>query len=429
MEKPGFQMDRRMGAIMVRKVLMIAYHFPPLHGSSGIQRTLKFSKYLPEFGWEPVILGAHPRAFPATSDALTAEIPEGTKVVRACAFDTARHLSIAGKYPMPLALPDRWASWWLAAVPAGMKLIRECKPDLIWSTYPIATAHLIGLTLNRLTGIPWVADFRDPMTDVNYPPEKARRDVYRWIERKVMENCARAVFTTPGAVRVHRTRYPEIREGKIVEIGNGYDEENFASLSVPQPDRKRQIVMLHSGIVYSAERDPTQFFAAISELSRSERIKPEDLKIVLRATQNDSHIGALISSFGIGEFVEIAPPIPYREALSEMLAADALLILQASNCNQQIPAKLYEYLRAGKPILALTDPAGDTASALMNAGIDTIVPLDSKEAIISGLTEFMSKVRSGTAPAASYEKALSHSRKSGTKKLAGLFDEILNQGE
>ncbi len=418
-------MDGRMGALMVKKVLMIAYHFPPLHGSSGIQRTLKFSKYLPEFGWEPVILSAHPRAFPSISRALMAEIPEGTRVVRAFAFDAARHLSVGGKYPMSLALPDRWASWWLGGVPAGLRLIRECRPDLIWSTYPIATAHLIGLTLNRLTGIPWVADFRDPMTDANYPPEKARRDVYRWIERRVMENCSRAVFTTPGAVKVHRNRYPDIPKEKIIEISNGYDEENFASISVvPQTERKRQIVLLHSGIIYSAERDPTQLFAALSALSKSGRIHPEDLKVVLRATQNDRHLEELISAFGIGKFVELAPPIPYQSALAEMLTVDALLILQASNCNQQIPAKLYEYLRAQKPILALTDPKGDTASTLMEAGVDTIAPLDSKDAIIPMLMHFMTLVRNGTAPITGIEKAKSYSRRAGTKKLADLFEDI-----
>ena len=107
---------------------MIAYHFPPLQGSSGIQRTLKFSRYLPEFGWQPLVLTVHPRAYPATSQDQLAEIPPRLAVYPAFALDAARHLSLKGRYPRWLALPDRWSSWWFGAVPAGLALIRRYRP-------------------------------------------------------------------------------------------------------------------------------------------------------------------------------------------------------------------------------------------------------------------------------------------------------------
>lgn len=101
---------------MVKRVLMIAYHFPPMHGSSGMQRTLRFARYLPDHGWEPIVLAPSPRAYQQTDSGQLADIPQQVRVHRAFALDTARHLTVMGRYPRVLALPDRWVSWWLGAV-------------------------------------------------------------------------------------------------------------------------------------------------------------------------------------------------------------------------------------------------------------------------------------------------------------------------
>src|SRR5215510_13823207 len=99
----------------MNKILMIAFHYPPLRGSSGIQRTLKFSRYLPDYGWQPIILTAKPQAYPQVGEDQLHEIPESVPVIRAFALDTARHLSFRGYYLRRMALPDRWVSWWLGA--------------------------------------------------------------------------------------------------------------------------------------------------------------------------------------------------------------------------------------------------------------------------------------------------------------------------
>lgn len=171
-------MDFGVDAFMVKRVLMIAYHYPPVRGSSGVQRTLKFSRYLADYGWEPIVLTAHPRAYSGIGNDQLHEVPEHITVKRAFALDTARQLSFRGAYPGFLALPDRWVSWWLGAVPAGLNLIRKYKPTVILSTYPIATAHLIGLTLARLTGLPWIADFRDSMTEEAHPTDPNVRRIF-----------------------------------------------------------------------------------------------------------------------------------------------------------------------------------------------------------------------------------------------------------
>ncbi|OWW20391.1 glycosyltransferase [Noviherbaspirillum denitrificans] len=410
---------------MVKRVLMIAYHYPPLRGSSGIQRTLKFSRYLSEHEWSPVVLSAHPRSYASTSDDQVAEIPKEVPVHRAFALDTSRHLAIKGRYLGWLALPDRWVTWWLGAVPAGLRMIRKYQPEVIWSTYPIATAHLIGLALHRITGIPWVADMRDPMTDTSYPANPLTRKVYRWIERKTVTHATKIVCTTPGTIRMYRERFPDIPASRFCVIENGYDEENFQSAesaAKPSVSGTRPFTLVHSGVIYPSERDPRPFFEALSELLRNGRIAPGSLQVTLRATGHDGYLKELIAQHKIESVVVLAPPIPYRDALAEMLAADGLLILQASNCNHQIPAKLYEYLRARRPILALTDPEGDTASTLRAAGVRTIARLDSASDILRGLIHFLDAAAAGQADIPTVEAARNHSRRARSKELAAVLE-------
>lgn len=420
-------LDARVGSIVVKRVLMIAYHYPPVYGSSGMQRTLTFSRYLPQHGWQPIILTVHPRAYQAVNDGQLRDIPESVVIKRAFALDTAKHLAFRGAYPGFLAVPDRWVSWWLGAVPAGMALIRRYRPNVIWSTYPIASAHLIGLTLQRLSGLPWIADFRDSMTEEEYPTDPLTRRAYRWIERRTIARCRHAVFTTPGAARMYAARYPEAPAARWAKIENGYDEENFRALERGAPVRQRtggKIVLLHSGLLYPSERDPRAFFAALEELNRAGEISEANLKIVLRASGNEAYYHELVRAHGLHGIVFLEPAISYREALEEMMNVDGLLIFQAANCNHQIPAKVYEYLRARRPVFALTDPVGDTALLLAEAGIDTLSPLDSKAAIMKGLRDFLERLRQGRAPLANDTIIASYTREARTKELAKLLDAL-----
>jgi glycosyltransferase involved in cell wall biosynthesis len=431
MARPGRTLNRGMAALVVKRALLIAYHFPPIKVSSGIQRTLRFAQYLPEFGWESAVLAPHPRAYESTSEedmASIAHIP----VRRAFAFDSARHLAFMGRYPRVLALPDRWVSWWLGAVPEGLMMIRHFKPQLIWSTYPIATAHLIGLTLHRLTGIPWIADLRDPMAQDGYPTDPKTWRAYDRIEKLVVRHATAVTFTTPGTLRDYTQRYP-LRAGKFTLIENGYDENVFAAAEAAsdrtKPRGEGPFVLLHSGVIYPSERDPRQFFAALARLQAENVISPAVLQVVLRATGHDSYLLELIHAVGLQSIVRVEPAISYIDALTEMLTADALLILQAANCNDQIPAKLYEYLRARRPVLALTDPAGDTAKALAAAGIDTIAALDSEAAIYTALRRFVLLLRGQNAPIACEAAIATASRKGRTAELAQLMNRLVETGQ
>jgi glycosyltransferase involved in cell wall biosynthesis len=415
-----------MGAFMVKRVLMVAFHFPPQRGSSGVQRTLKFAQYLPAHGWRPSVLTAAARAHASTGADQLGEIAPGLEVKRAFALDSARHLAIKGRYLGLTALPDRWISWALGAVPAGLGMIRRLRPAVLWSTYPIATAHLIGLALHRLSGVPWVADMRDPMLDDEYPRGRLARKAAAWIEARTVAACSRVVCTTPGALRSYRARYPELPAARFALIENGYDEENFSAaerLAAAPRAADAPLVLLHSGIIYPSERDPRPLFAALAALLHDGLVAGVKLRVVLRASVHEHFLRQLSAEHGLQQVVEVAPPLPYAEALAEMLAADGLLLLQAANCNDQIPAKLYEYLRARRPILALTDSAGDTAQALRQAGIDSIGPLDDQPAIMTALAAFLAGLASAQLPSAAI--VASHARSARAAQLAALFDAVL----
>ena len=416
----------------LRRLLMIAYHFPPLRGSSGIQRTLRFVQHLPKFGWEPLVLTASPRAYEDTSDDQLREIPEGTVVRRAFALNTARHLSLFGRYPGALALPDRWATWRFDAVSTGMKMIQQYRPDALWSTYPIATAHVIASTLARKSGLPWIADFRDPMAQDGYPSDPLAWEAYRAIEEDALRNAVASVFTTPGCAQLYRERYPDIAASKSVVIENGYDEETFARAEADRHARggaasttNPRFVLLHSGIVYPDERDPRPLFAALGQLKRSGALSADTFCLRLRASAYDPMLAALATQHDIADLVSLEPAIPYHAALQEMLEVDGLLILQASNCNQQIPAKLYEYVRAKRPVLALTDPLGDTASTLRGAGLTSIARLDDVAAIVAAIPAFVARVRGDGEAIASPAAIAESSREGRARTFAGLLDRTI----
>lgn len=241
-----------------------------------MQRTLRFAEHLPKFGWTPIVLTASPRAYDSTSQSLGNEIPAELEVHRAFALDTARHLRLCGRYPAALALPDRWATWRYGAAPTALRIIRERRVDVILSTFPIATAHLIGLEATRRTALPWIAEFRDPMwPGSEYPPDPRMNAAWMRLEARIFAAVRKVVVTSPSAVSEYAARFPAFERSNIALIENGYDEETFrragnvsAGETSPPPAESRTITLVHSGIIYPSERDPSQLFAALSSLKR-----------------------------------------------------------------------------------------------------------------------------------------------------------------
>ena len=204
-----------------RQVLMVAFHFPPYDQGTGYLRTLKFAEHLPDSGWDPTVLTVHPRVYlQGVGDAEVDKIL-AMPVERAFALDTRAHLSIRSHYPQILALPDRWCTWVPFALWRGLRIIRRRRPDVLFSTFPIPSAHLIGLLLHRLTAIPWVADFRDPMLQDPDPVLKFQRRMVERLEAAILRWCTRSVFTTSGARRDYAARFPGTPESRLSVIPNG----------------------------------------------------------------------------------------------------------------------------------------------------------------------------------------------------------------
>jgi glycosyltransferase involved in cell wall biosynthesis len=417
---------------MPKKILMIPFHYPPMSGSSGVQRSLFFSRHLSQYEWNPIVLTAHPRVHPQVSSETLQSIPEHVLVKRVFAFDVARHLAYRGRYFKWMAIPDRWSSWFFAAVWKGWWIIKNHQPDIIWSTYPIATSHLIALMLNKISGIPWVADFRDPMTEEGYPADPLQFKIYRWIEQKTIQNATCVVVTTPGVKKMYLDRYAVNNAEQIKIIQNGYDEDKFQQAEesindeIVLQDREsaNQILrIVHSGYIYPDERNPKDLFKALSELKVEKIISSNTLRVELRATGFDEVYGKIIAELQIDDIVHLLPAITHEDCIQDMLQADGLLLLQAANCNYQIPAKVYEYLRANKPIIALTDPEGDTAALLKLEGIMTIARLDDKEEIkdiFLRLGEIISQSQK-----CKKKHAAKYSRQHQTKELVELLNHIL----
>ena len=407
---------------------MIAFHFPPLSSSSGIHRTLSFARHLLGAGWQPIVLSASPRAYENVSNAHVDPVPRQVIVERAFALDTARHLAVFGRYPAALARPDRWASWWFGGVLAGLRLVRKYRPTAIWSTYPIATAHTIAATLSRLSGLPWIADFRDPMAQEGYPSDLKTRASFRRIEERALRSSAYAVFVAPGAARMYSERYPDIPIERFKIIENGYDEDAFRVAETAAAERKPlnpgSVTLLHSGIVYPSERDPAMLFEALRRLDRRGVVTPACLRFRFRGARHEQVIRNLATGAGVSDYVDLVPPTTYSEALVEMLRADGLLVMQASNCNDQVPAKLYEYARAGRPMLGLTDPAGDTARAMRALGVEDIAPLDSADAIEQALPSFVDALRSGAGRLPDRDAVAKASRRGRAEQFIELLDSV-----
>jgi glycosyltransferase involved in cell wall biosynthesis len=416
----------------VNKLLLVAFHFPPQVGSSGLLRSLKFSRNLLAHNWRATVLTAKTRAYEKLDPSQLSQVPPEVKVVRAFALDTKRHLSMGGRYLDTFALPDRWVTWALGAIPAGLRIIRRQKIDVIFSTFPVATAILIGWNLHRLTGRPWIADFRDLMTEDDYPVDPRTRRVYRSLEQKAVRHAARIIFTAPSAVEEYLKRYPELRREKCVVIANGYEEQDFQGIATENSAASRSpsapLRLVHNGLIYPQERDPRPFFRALSRLKREGHLDPT-LQIDLRASGSDDLYAKMLAELELTDVVKLLPAVPYRQSLKESAAADGLLLLQSAWCSRQIPAKAYEYLRLRRPILALTNTNGDTGRLLNETGGATIAALEDEEAIYRALPEFLNALRAGSHPLPDPQISARFSRREQAAELARVLDQVLAESK
>ena len=416
----------------MRHALFVAFHFPPEASSSGVLRTLKFVRYLPERGWRVSVITAERSAYEVQDPGLESQVPEGTRVIRTRCPNTKREWSWRGVYPALLALPDVWIGWMPHAVRAGRELIARDPVDVVYSTSPHATAHLIGGRLARAAQLPWITDFRDPW--IEDPPEPGAPSgpvfttVNRWLERRTVRDASAVVSSTPRLRELFRQRYPDERDTKLRVILNGYDEADFQGRPIAPMRSGPRLRIAHAGSINADFRDPRPLFESIARLIREGLvIAPElDIRFIGGGAFGESpDLQAAIARSGLRDAVTLVPRVPYEASLQELGAADLLLLLQASDDTVGlVPAKLYEYLRAQKPTLALVrEGAVSDVMAHVGGGFaaDPAMSANLDEALRAILREW----RAGTLGrnVASVAALQRYDRRALTGELAELFDE------
>lgn len=410
-----------------RRLLLIAFHYPPIQGSSGVHRALAFSKFLHEFGWDVTVLTVTPGAHERIHADNYGMIPEHVEVIRARAWDAAKHFAIRGRYPSALARPDRWASWIAFATWTGGRLLQTRHFDAIFSTFPIASAHVVGRNLHKRSGLPWLADFRDPMATLTYPHDERLRRLWMEIQGEAVRHASRITTTTPGAAEFYRRLYPDAPSDRFVAIENGFDPDAFAKAGPSRAPATNTMTLLHSGVIYPRERDPRPFFRAIRRLIDRGDVDPGSFRVRLRASGFEEQYREMLTQFNVQSVVSLDPAVPYVDALREMQEVSGLLLFQAQNCNEQIPAKAYEYLFAGRPIIGLTDPRGDTGRLLQRFGVPGVATLEDEDAIVAMLAAALPAIRAGKYPIPEREGVMSVSRRAGAQQLAGMLDQMVEQ--
>ena len=392
----------------MRRMLLVTYHFPP-SAASGAFRMLGFARHLPKFGWRPVVVAPPKIPWEPTDPALAAQVPAETPW-----------------YPVPYrqgGLLQRLApdSCWL---PRAWRACRSAvageRPELVLTSGPPHQVHLLGLALRRRYGLPWIADLRDPwITDgLGRPPRGARGALASRLERAVFHQADALIANAPGAAEALADHYPALR-GRIVTIPNGYDPEAF---DFPEAIATRAehapIRIIHTGAIY-AGRDPRPFLDAIRALVHGPEPLARPIEVVFYGTKPefDLNLAAEIERRGLTNHVRAGGQVSYARTLRELVAADVLLLLDTPGRRIGVPAKLYEYMGARRPILALGERDGDLARTLRESGAThRISPLTDADAIARALSE-LSKL-----PPESSPPSLKFTREALAGELAGLFD-------
>jgi len=399
-ERPGRRARRR-------RLLMITYDFPPGLSMAG-ETCAQIARYLPLYGWDPIVLTArdsHREDHEVSTDELlppvvirTGVLPHPLTIYKRLRQrrltqrarpggdgamggrpTSSRTIGLFRRWMLSmLQIPDAHTGWIPAAGIAGVRAIRRYRVEHLLSASPHSTGHLVGLALARLTGLPWTAQFQDPWT---YPRAQWREAkplsalsarVETALERMVLRRADAVVCVTEPHTNWLRHVYPEVRAGKFVTILNGFDgvewERVDAELRRLGPASRDRFVITYAGNLYH-RRSPLPVFRALRSLIDSGDVVRERIQIDLLGqcdVAEGTGVTAMAAACGLEGCVRITGTLGRPEALRRMAQSDLLLLL-AEGLTQQIPGKTYEYLRAGRPILALTSE-GAVADLLRRTG-------------------------------------------------------------
>jgi glycosyltransferase involved in cell wall biosynthesis len=427
----------------MKKVLIITYYWPP-SGGAGVQRWLKFAKYLPEFGWQPVILTVDPEyaSYPQRDESLAAEVGPDCLVYTTKSFELYNiYKLVSGKKEVPYGgfaneskeglfqklskflrgnflLPDPRKGWNKYALKKATELIRELKIDTVVTTSPPHSTQLIGLKLKQQFNIRWIADLRDPWTDIYYYNQfkhtALARKIDRNYERKVVENADLLITVSEDVKRLFAEKSLLDIAVKTSVIPNGFDEEDFRIGSVPAETKR---IITYTGTISEAY-DVSGFLDALSGLDQS--LKSNLLirfvgKVPLLVEEKFRNTGL---------DVELVGYVDHPKSIEYLLRSDLLLLVlpKVKNNRGILTGKFFEYLASQKPVLAIGPTDGDLARIVQETKCGKL--FDYADTV--GMQLFVDEKLSSRFHPSENEFVTQYSRRELTRKIAQTF-EVKNQ--
>ncbi len=371
----------------MKKVLLITYYWPPA-GGAGVQRVLKFAKYLPQFGWMPVVLTVPNPDAPVEDPTLEQDIPKECKVYKIKAWepfnlykkftgkketekipadilvknDKSVRENLAKWVRANLFIPDAKIGWYPKAVKQGLNIIRDEKIDLIFASAPPPTTTLIGKSLARKTDKKFIVDFRDPWLEIVYYQNIHRSKITTFIdsrlEKKVLKSADSVVTISDDIARLLESKVHNIQ---CEVIPNGFDESDFHETNSKRNDK---FTIAYTGSM-SDDRIPFPLLDALSKF-KSEGIT--DLRLTF-AGRFTSKFYDYIEKLNITNFFDIKPFVPHSESTKILQNSDTLLLVidDVPNNKGFLTGKIFEYLGTKKPIFAIGPVDGDANKILIES--------------------------------------------------------------
>jgi glycosyltransferase involved in cell wall biosynthesis len=427
---------------------MVACAFPPT-GGSGVQRSAQFAKYLSRSGWLPTVWTVKGLEGMPQDPTLLSDLPEEVTVharedggkfrgVRRWLRGLGDGDGIASNLGQAVdwrlearlaraGMPDQYSSWARASLRPLCRLIRDQQIDAIYSTFSPASNHLLGLLLRKKTNLPWVADFRDLWTDdYRYRESSPKRQAaHHRLEQQVLETADAVVGVTHRQTAILAGHVPKQRH-RFVTITNGFDPSDFASADIRSSYGGKRFVLAHVGR-FDRWRTNDDWFAGLRQFVT--QLGSDRERFLLRLV---GHVSGVTREKTRATGVEFAFTgyVSHGEAVREMRSADALLlnVPQGRNAASVIPAKLFEYLAAQRPILVVGPARGECEAIVRSCDAGLSVGFD-EQAIANGLGRLHSAWRAGRAmPGCSISRLGPYSRITLTGKLATVLDQLVGRG-
>ena len=421
-----------MQTTQIRNVLVIAYYFPPL-GLSGVQRTLKFVKYLPQFGWQPTVLTVTPTGYYAQDYTLLEELhSHHIEVERVGSLDPNRLFRKKGVVKMPsekwrkiftfisdmFFIPDNKIGWKRKALKVANKLFEKKNFDVIFATAPPFTDFLIGMELHKKFQKPLVIDYRDPWHEYPYkyyPTPMHKLWNYK-LEKKVLRASSRILVTGRRTKELILKRFKYLRYNDVTILSHGYDPADFEIDPKIHVEKSKRMRFAHAGVFYG-DRTPKHFLQALKEVVTSRPQLKDQIELVLIGNLQDEYVN-IIKSLGLEGNVTITGYLDHRHCIEYLKSADVLWL--TLNNDKQSPGKLYEYLGLRKPILGCV-PEGFIRQTLEEAGGCMIIQPTDVKGIAEAIVQLYGLYRANRLPAPKEEVIQKYNRIELTNGLSKIF--------